>query len=145
MTLPFLNAVFLETMRLYPPASYVDRLALKDVMLPLAYPIKGLDGSMISEIFVPKGTTVTLSLIGVNRHKDVWGPDAEEWRPDRWLDVDSEGKGAIKDDRMPGISSRIMTFMDGKRHCMYGAFIFSFQRQLTQATFTEDGDMSNSS
>jgi cytochrome P450 len=118
MSLPLLNAVFLETMRLYPPASYVDRVALEDLVLPLAYPITGIDGTPVSQVHVQKGTVITLSLIGVNKHKGVWGDDAPEWKPDRWLSEDGEKVTAVKDERMPGISSHVMTFMDGKRHCL---------------------------
>lgn len=40
---------------------------------------------MLSEISIPKGTTVIMSLLSANHNKDLWGEDASEWRPERWL------------------------------------------------------------
>jgi len=38
--------------------------ATEDDLLPLSTPIKGQDGTEITEIFAPKGTTVDISVIG---------------------------------------------------------------------------------
>ncbi|TFY76368.1 hypothetical protein EWM64_g7641 [Hericium alpestre] len=115
LALPLLDAVYRETLRLYPPASYIDRVAHEDVVLPLAFPITGVDGTQMSELVVPKGTAITMSLVGVNRSTAIWGPDALEWDPDRWLAPLPE---TVKSSKMPGIYSTIMTFLDGKRHCL---------------------------
>lgn len=40
---------------------------------------------MLSEIAIPKGTTLIMSLLAANHNKDLWGEDASEWRPERWL------------------------------------------------------------
>lgn len=53
--------------------------------MPLSEPIQGLDGAMISEIPVPKDTAVFVSIRGCNRNKAIWGEDALEWKPERWL------------------------------------------------------------
>jgi len=113
--LPWLDAVYRETLRLHPPASYVDRVALEDTVLPLAFPFAGCDGQKITEVFVPKGTALTVSIVGVNRSEAIWGPDALEWKPERWL---SELPTSIRDSKMPGVYSHMLTFMDGKRHCL---------------------------
>ncbi|KAF9459222.1 cytochrome P450 [Collybia nuda] len=115
LALPLLDAVYRETLRLYPPACYIDRVALEDTILPLAFPIVGRDGKRLNEIFVPKKTVLTLSIVGVNRSSAIWGRDASEWKPERWL---GELPASVKDSRMPGIYSHMMTFMDGKRHCL---------------------------
>lgn len=39
---------------------------------------------------LPPGTTVYLSIHGVNRDPNIWGPDADVFRPERWL-VNDEG------------------------------------------------------
>ena len=55
-------------------------------MLPLMWPIKSADGkSEIHEIPVRKNTNVIVSILGANRCKAVWGEDAYEWKPERWL------------------------------------------------------------
>ncbi|THV07127.1 cytochrome P450 [Dendrothele bispora CBS 962.96] len=115
LSLPWLDAVYRETLRLHPPASYVDRVALEDTVLPLAFPFMGYDGKKINEVNIAKGTALTVSIVGVNRSTAVWGPDALEWKPERWF---GELPASVKDFKMPGIYSHMLTFMDGKRHCL---------------------------
>ncbi|PIL23630.1 cytochrome P450 [Ganoderma sinense ZZ0214-1] len=86
--LRFLNAVVKETLRLNPPpypANHYPYSADKDIPLPLGTPITGLDGRPIHEVVVPAGTTVLVNILGVNRDPGIWGPDASEWKPARWL------------------------------------------------------------
>lgn len=49
--------------------------------MPLSQPIRGLDGTLISEIAVPEGTIILIGILASNRNPQVWGPDAEEWKP----------------------------------------------------------------
>lgn len=56
-----------------------------DIVMPLGEPIKGVDGSMITEMPLPKGTSVVIGIRACNRNKSIWGEDALEWKPDRWL------------------------------------------------------------
>ena len=71
--------------------------AQKDTVLPLSKPIIGNDGTEVSEIVVPKSTNVLIAIRGANRSADIWGPDAEEWKPERWLSPlpDSVAKARI--------------------------------------------------
>ncbi|KAH9485688.1 Cytochrome P450 monooxygenase 91 [Psilocybe cubensis] len=114
-TLPYLDAVCRETLRLYPPISWVPREANEDVILPLSKPIRGLNGEEIREIPVPKGTNVSVSLLAANRDPDLWGPDALEWKPERWLNPLPE---ALVEAHVPGIYSHLMTFLGGGRSCL---------------------------
>ena len=59
--------------------------ARKDVVLPFSEPIEGLDGTMMNEVVVPKNTLVFVAIRSCNRNKAIWGDDAEEWKPERWL------------------------------------------------------------
>nr|BED42990.1 cytochrome P450 monooxygenase [Trametes versicolor] len=113
--LPYLEAVCRETLRLHAPVQFVKRLAAKDTMLPLLKPIRSLDGSVLSEVPVPKGTIMLLHFTGCNTSRDLWGDDAEEWKPERWL-----GKlpQAVDDARIPGVYSSLMTFSGGGRACI---------------------------
>ena len=43
----------------------------------------GPDGN--SPIFVTEGTTIALSIAAMHRRKDLWGEDADEFRPERWI------------------------------------------------------------
>lgn len=66
-------------LRLYPPVTGNLRSASEDTILPRG---GGKDGQ--SPLFVPKGTTCRYSMICMQRRKDIFGPDAHEFRPERW-------------------------------------------------------------
>ncbi|ELU45247.1 cytochrome P450 domain-containing protein [Rhizoctonia solani AG-1 IA] len=63
-SLPYLDAVCKEVLRLYPPAPFMERVALKDWVVPLRYPLKGKDGNTITDIKVKKGTSIYVSFRG---------------------------------------------------------------------------------
>lgn len=70
-------------MRLYPVTPILPpRVANKDTVLPLG---GGKDGK--SPLFVPKGTALIVNIHSANRRKDVYGEDAEAFRPERWDDL----------------------------------------------------------
>lgn len=54
-------------------------------MLPLSEPIRGRDGTLMTEIPFPKGSFMFLNLRACNTWKALWGEDAYEWKPERWL------------------------------------------------------------
>lgn len=56
-------------------------MALRDTVLPRG---GGKDG--LSPVLVPKGTLVAYNVYVMHRRTDFFGPDAEEWRPERWAD-----------------------------------------------------------
>ncbi|KAF9891256.1 hypothetical protein FE257_004820 [Aspergillus nanangensis] len=70
-----------ESLRLHPAVPRNDREALRDTVLPLG---GGADG--LSPVFVPKGTLVAYNLYAMHRRTDIYGPDAEDFRPERWED-----------------------------------------------------------
>lgn len=75
----YLQWVLNETLRLYPVVPWNFRVANKDTTLPRG---GGKDGE--SKIFVKKGTIVEYSVFALHRRKDIWGEDADEFRPERW-------------------------------------------------------------
>ena len=75
-----------------------------DVVMPLSKPIYAVDGSMLHEIMVPKGTLLFPSIRACNTAKEIWGEDALEWRPERWLSPLSPAVAAA---RIPGLSSNM--------------------------------------
>ncbi|EAU85619.1 cytochrome P450 [Coprinopsis cinerea okayama7 len=113
--LPYLDAVCRETLRLYPPVPLISREARRDAILPLGMPITRKDGQRIDEIHVPKGTKIWASILGINRMPELWGPDADEWKPERWLSPLPE---ALRDAKVPGVYSNLMTFIGGGRACI---------------------------
>lgn len=76
----YLRALLNESLRLHPVVPGNSRQATNDTVLPTG---GGPDGK--SPIFVPAGMIVGWSLWSMHRRTDFYGPDAEEFRPDRWL------------------------------------------------------------
>lgn len=73
-------------------------------MLPLSQPVRGRDGKLISEIPLPKDTTVFVGVISSNTNGALWGDDAHEWKPERWL---SPLPDAVLDAKIPGVYSNL--------------------------------------
>ena len=83
----YLRAVLNESLRLHPAVPSNLRQAVTDTMLPVG---GGNDGK--SPVFVPKGTQVAYGVYAMHRRKDLYGEDAENFKPERWLD-EGEKKG----------------------------------------------------
>ncbi|KAH7629471.1 cytochrome P450 [Sordaria sp. MPI-SDFR-AT-0083] len=73
--LEYLQACIYEGLRMQPPFS---GLCMKS-------PPKG--GDTINGMFIPEGTRVGQNFGGLIRRKDVFGDDAEIFRPERWLNA----------------------------------------------------------
>ena len=80
------------------------RRATEDTVLPLHEPIRGKDGTLITEVTVPKGTVAVLDLWACNTNKAIWGEDALEWKPDRFL---SPLPRTVEEARIPGVYSNL--------------------------------------
>ncbi|KIW26193.1 uncharacterized protein PV07_09307 [Cladophialophora immunda] len=76
--LEYLSACIWEGIRLFPP--------LFGLQSKLAPP----EGETINGVFYPPGTEVAFCCEGVGRRTDVFGEDADLYRPDRWLHPDPE-------------------------------------------------------
>ena len=73
-------------------------------MLPLRTPVCGVDGREILSVPVPKGTNVTIGIAALNRDKALWGEDALEWKPERWLEPLPD---SLVQARVPGVYSNM--------------------------------------
>ncbi|KAF5732847.1 hypothetical protein HS088_TW17G00380 [Tripterygium wilfordii] len=88
-----LTMVIQETLRLYPPAVFVDRTALEDIEF--------------KDIWIPKGLNLQIPIAILQQSPDLWGPDAHQFNPGRFV---NGILGACKSPQayMPfGIGSRI--------------------------------------
>ncbi|KAL8895219.1 MAG: hypothetical protein Q9207_008256 [Kuettlingeria erythrocarpa] len=88
-----------------------SRIALKDVVLP-----EGGGEDRKSPILVTAGTLVIFHLFAMHKRPDLWGPDAEEFRPERWEDEKASWK--------------FLPFGGGPRNCIGQQFA------LTEASYT---------
>ncbi|KAI1262403.1 cytochrome P450 [Xylariaceae sp. FL1019] len=75
----YLNWVLKEALRLNPPVASNQRQAVRDTILPVG---GGPDGR--SPVFVTKGTNIRYLPWTMHRRKDIFGEDAETFRPSRW-------------------------------------------------------------
>lgn len=100
--MPYLHAVCQEVLRVYAPVPVTLREAVQDTTV-LGYPI-------------PKGTTIMLSPWAVNNSKDLWGPDAEEFNPDRWMEPGQANSGGATS------NYAFLTFLHGPRSCIGSRF-----------------------
>ncbi|KAF7768284.1 hypothetical protein Agabi119p4_7527 [Agaricus bisporus var. burnettii] len=115
VSLPYLDAVCRETLRVFPPLANAIRIARKDMILPLSKPLQTTTKQQVTDLFIPNGTTIHVSIIGANRNPDMWGTDAKEWKPERWLNPLPD---KVAEAHMPGIYSHLMTFLGGSRACI---------------------------
>ncbi|KAG9506477.1 hypothetical protein J7337_000008 [Fusarium musae] len=68
-----------ESLRLHPPVPSNGRMAYRDTVLPHG---GGPNGDQ--PVHVPKGSMVNYTVYAMHRRKDLYGQDAEEFRPERW-------------------------------------------------------------
>lgn len=82
--LPYLQACIKEGLRVYPPVT-----GLLAKLVPVGGVTIDVDGV---EKFVPAGTQIAWNPWGIMRKPEVFGPDYEIFRPERWLPEDGSEK-----------------------------------------------------
>ena len=98
-SLPYALAVFNETLRLYPPVP----VELKECIASSSFP----DGTLL-----PIGAVVIWVPWAMGRSKQIWGEDADIFRPQRWFEEGST-------DRLKTISAfEFPVFNGGPRSCL---------------------------
>ncbi|KAI0120146.1 cytochrome P450 [Nemania sp. FL0031] len=99
--LPYLSAVITESTRLHPSIQY---------QLPRYIP-EG--GAQIGPYFIKEGEIAGISPRSMNRSKEIFGEDADMFRPERWIPQTSEEERAIKQQAL-----LLTTFGMGSRSCV---------------------------
>ena len=100
--IPYLNAVCNEVLRFIPPVPFTLRQAAHDEYL-------------LGQ-FIPKGTTVVLAPFATNLSTEMWGPDARDFNPDRWLGPGKANTGGADS------NYSFLTFLHGPRSCIGQSF-----------------------
>jgi cytochrome P450 len=113
--LPLLNGIMHETLRIYPTVPTTMRQALRD--------------TQIGDQFIPEGTAIVIPIWYINRSPELWGSDASEFKPERWI---GENK---KPNQNGGANSNydFMTFLHGPRSCIGQSFAKAEMRCLLAA------------
>ncbi|XP_053668451.1 cytochrome P450 4c21-like [Anopheles marshallii] len=76
--LVYLEQCINEGLRLCPSVPLVARVCTDDIEV---------DGNIL-----PRGTSLLFSIVSLHRRKELWGPDAERFDPDRFLPERSQGR-----------------------------------------------------
>lgn len=112
--MPFLHAVCQETLRLWAPVP----LTLRDT---------AADTTILGQ-FVPKSTKIILAPWAVNHNVALWGEDAGEFRPDRWMAPGQANAGGAVS------NYAFLTFLHGPRSCIGMKFAVAELACLLAAT-----------
>jgi cytochrome P450 len=95
--LTYARSVFRETMRVYPPLTFIPRVAARDVA--------------IAGRRVKRGTMIMIAPWTMHRHRQLW-PDPERFDPDRWSPDREKGH----------VAGAYIPFGAGPRVCVGAAF-----------------------
>lgn len=105
-SLPYLDAVVKESMRLYPVAPYIIRNLTQDTSIPP----EDSDNADKSTV-LPKGSLALVSIYALHRNPKLWHR-ASDFVPDRWIDL------KLKDLDEGQRSGAFMPFAYGPRNCV---------------------------
>lgn len=101
--MPYLQAVIREGLRLYPPSTGIVSKQIPS------------EGDIIHGYRLPSGTQLGENVCSIGRSKDIFGPDAHLFRPERWIEAaTSDDEGRYK----AMISTADLVFGHGKFYCM---------------------------
>lgn len=112
--LEYLDAVVKEGLRLHPASPHTERVVLEDDVIPLSTPIRTSDGRTLTSLQVKAGQIFHIPFTAMQTNPVVWGADAHEFRPERW--ITPGGVPAPKD--LPHGWSGLVAFCDGPRMCI---------------------------
>ncbi|KAJ7971215.1 putative Cytochrome P450 [Quillaja saponaria] len=80
--LTLLQMVINESMRLYPPATVLPRMAFEDMKL--------------GDLHIPKGLSIWIPVLAIHHSEELWGKDANRFNPERFASKSfTPGRGFI--------------------------------------------------
>jgi len=99
--LPYLHAVITETLRLYPSVPSDPKFTVKDATLPSGH-------------FLKAGSQVAYNAYSMGRRESIWGPDAAEFKPERFITFNTEGEPQF----VKPSPFEFAAFQAGRRTCL---------------------------
>ncbi|KAF4315346.1 hypothetical protein JM18_009361 [Phytophthora kernoviae] len=116
----YLEAAIRECIRLNPVAPALQRIAARDTTL-------------YNNTSIKAGTRIILPHYAMGHLEVVWGPDAEEYKPERWID---EGSGKL----IHVSPYKFAAFLAGPRMCLGMRFALA-EMKITLATILSKFDV----
>ncbi|KAF2149261.1 cytochrome P450 monooxygenase [Myriangium duriaei CBS 260.36] len=98
-SLPYLTAICNEVLRVRSPVPLVWRTSIRP--------------TIIDNVAIPTNTRICLPPWGINKSRTLWGDEAENFDPDRWLGRPAGGAES---------NYAFLTFSGGKRSCIGAGF-----------------------
>ncbi|CAD5330403.1 unnamed protein product [Arabidopsis thaliana] len=95
--LVYLHGALCEAMRLYPPVSFGRKSPIKSDVLPSGHKVQA-------------NSKIIICLYALGRMRAVWGDDALEFKPERWV----SDKGSLRHEP----SFKFLSFNSGPRTCL---------------------------
>ncbi|KAI1260752.1 cytochrome P450 [Xylariaceae sp. FL1019] len=116
--LPYLEAVIHETLRIHSTSG---------IGLPRQIPSDS-PGIYIHGHYFPPGTVLSVPTYSIHHSSKIWGPDVEEFRPERWYDATPRQKNAF------------IPFSHGPRSCV-GRNVAEMEMKMIAATWMRRYDV----
>ncbi|KAJ7753619.1 cytochrome P450 [Mycena maculata] len=110
--LQYLDFVVRETLRLHAPVTATGRVAMCDDVIPLATPYVDVQGNVHETFRILKDQAIAIPILALNRDTMIWGPDAGEFKPERWESTTPVSTS------IPGVWGDMLTFLGGPRACI---------------------------
>lgn len=86
-----------ESLRLYPPASVLPRMAFEDFKL--------------GDLHIPKGLSIWVPVLAIHHSEEIWGKDVNEFNPERFASKSFAGP-----------ARNFLPFAAGPRNCVGQSF-----------------------